>query len=48
MLQDDLMTAGRLQAHYLNEQIGRQVAGGRLLIGFLQQGQAVVKDLGPI
>lgn len=40
--------AGRLQAHYLNEQMGRQVAGGRLLIGFLQQGQAVVKDLGPI
>ncbi|HDX0835767.1 TPA: hypothetical protein RNS87_000126 [Stenotrophomonas maltophilia] len=48
MLQADLMTAGRLQANYLNEQMGRQVAGGRLLIGFLQQGQAVVKDLGPI
>lgn len=48
MLQADLMTAGRLQAHCLNEQMGRQVAGGRLLIGFLQQGQAVVKDLGPI
>lgn len=42
------MAAGRLQASYLNDQMGRQVAGGRLLIGFLQQGQAVVKDLGPI
>ncbi|WP_329768973.1 hypothetical protein [Stenotrophomonas maltophilia] len=48
MLQSDLMTAGRLQASYLNEHMGREVAGGRLLIGFLQQGQAVVKDLGPI
>ncbi|WP_242900034.1 hypothetical protein [Stenotrophomonas maltophilia] len=48
MLQSDLMTAGRLQASYLNEQMGREVAGGRLLIGFLQQGQAVVKDLGSI
>ncbi|HDS1132812.1 hypothetical protein JAK62_13795 [Stenotrophomonas maltophilia] len=48
MLQSDLMTAGRLQANYLNEQMGRQVAGGCLLIGFLQQGQAAVKDLGPI
>lgn len=48
MLQSDLMTAGRLQANYLNEQMGRQVAGGGLLIGFLQQGQAVMKDLGPI
>ncbi len=48
MLQADLMDAGRLQAGYLNEQMRRQVAGGRLLIGFLQQGQAVVKDLGPI
>ncbi len=36
MLQVDLMTAGRLQANYLNEQMVRQVAGGRLLIGFLQ------------
>lgn len=42
------MTAGRLQANYLNEQMGRQVAGGRLLIGFLQQGQSVVKDLGAL
>lgn len=43
---EDVLTAARLQANYLNEQMGRQVAGGRLLIGLLQQGQAVVKDLG--
>ncbi len=42
------MGAGRLQAGYLNEPMGRQVAGGRLLIGFLQRAQAVVKDLGTI
>ncbi|HDS3806403.1 TPA: hypothetical protein QEM88_004477 [Stenotrophomonas maltophilia] len=48
MLQADLMTAGRLQAHYLNEQMGREVAGGRLLTGFLQKGQAVIKDLGEL
>ncbi|WP_285317238.1 hypothetical protein [Stenotrophomonas maltophilia group sp. Smal35] len=45
---EDVLAAGRLQANYLNRQTGRQVAGGRLLIGFLQQGQAVLKDLGPI
>ncbi|WP_329847219.1 hypothetical protein [Stenotrophomonas sepilia] len=44
----DVLAAARLQANYLNEQSGRQVAGGRLLIGLLQQGQAVVKDLGRI
>ena len=48
MAQADLMAHARLQASYLNEQMGRQVAGGRLLIGILQQGQAVVKDVGPI
>lgn len=48
MAQPDLMAHGRLQASYLNEQMGRQVAGGRLLAGFLQKGQAVVKDLGTI
>ncbi|UXB22762.1 MULTISPECIES: hypothetical protein [unclassified Stenotrophomonas] len=42
----DVLAAARLQANYLNEQLGRQVAGGRLLIGLLQQGQAVVRDLG--
>lgn len=45
---EDVLAAGRLQANYLNEQMGRQVAGGRLLAGFLQKGQAVIKDLGPI
>lgn len=45
---EDVLAAGRLQANYLNEQMGRQVAGGRLLGGFLQKGQAVVKDLGLI
>ncbi|HDS1510918.1 hypothetical protein I5U67_11215 [Stenotrophomonas maltophilia] len=44
----DVLAAARLQANYLNEQLGRRVAGGRLLIGLLQQGQAVVKDLGRI
>ena len=41
-----LLEAGRGQAHWLNERVGRRVAGGRLLLGLLQQGQAVVKDLG--
>ncbi|HEL4265732.1 TPA: hypothetical protein ACG4OH_000180 [Stenotrophomonas maltophilia] len=48
MSQTDLMAHARLQASYLNGQMGRQVAGGRLLAGFLQNGQAVVKDLGAI
>jgi len=48
MAQADLMAHARLQAGYLNEKMGRKVVGGRLLTGFLQQGQAVVKDLGPI
>ncbi|HHA2675815.1 hypothetical protein [Stenotrophomonas maltophilia] len=45
---EDVLAAARLQANYLNEHMGRQVAGGRLLIGFLQQGQTVIKDLGAI
>lgn len=48
MAQADLIAHARLQAGYLNEQMGREVAGGRLLAGFLQKGQAVVKDLGSI
>lgn len=48
MVQVDLIAHARLQAGYLNEQMGRQVAGGRLLVGFLQKSQAVVKDLGAI
>ena len=48
MAQADLMAHARLQAGYLNEQMGREVAGGRLLAGFLQKGQTVLKDLGPM
>ncbi|WP_443096663.1 hypothetical protein ACTT2I_10530 [Stenotrophomonas sp. PUT21] len=48
MAQADLMIAARLQASYLNEQMGRTVAGGNLLIGFSQKGQTVLKDLGAI
>ncbi len=48
MAQKDLLTHARLQASHLNEQLGRSVAGGRLLAGFLQKGQAVLKDLGEI
>lgn len=48
MAQADLMAHARLQASYLNKQMGRNVAGGRLLAGYLQEGQAVVKDLGAI
>lgn len=43
-----LFEAGRLQANWLNERIGRKVAGGRLLLGFLQRGQSVIKDLGAL
>lgn len=48
MAKAELKAAGRLQAAYLNGKMGRAVAGGHMLIGFLQHGQAVVKDLGPI
>ncbi|HFF6005830.1 TPA: hypothetical protein ACGCGV_001758 [Stenotrophomonas maltophilia] len=48
MAQAELMTAGRLQGAYVNGKMGRVVAGGHMLIGFLQHGQAVVKDLWPI
>lgn len=48
LVQVDLMAHARLQAGYLNERMGRQVAGGRLLVAFLQKSQAVVKDLGVI
>lgn len=43
-----LFEAGRRQVQWLNERSGRKVAGGRLLLGFLQPGQAVVKDLGAL
>ncbi|HEL3174456.1 hypothetical protein [Stenotrophomonas maltophilia] len=48
MATQDLLVAAQLQARYLNASMGRTVAGGRLLLGFLKPGQAVVKDLGPI
>lgn len=48
MAQTDLLAHARLQASHLNEQLSRKVAGGRLLVGFLQKGQAVLKDLGEI
>ncbi len=48
MAQADLLAHARLQVRHLNGQVGRKVAGGRLLVGFLQKGQAMVKDLGEI
>lgn len=48
MAQTDLMAHARLQASYLNKQMGRKVAGGQLLVGFLQKGQVVLKALGEI
>jgi len=48
MATQDLLVAAQLQARYLNASMRRTVAGGRLLLGFLKPGQAVVKDLGPI
>ncbi|MGE8258358.1 MAG: hypothetical protein ACN6RJ_02965, partial [Stenotrophomonas sp.] len=48
MAASQLFEAGRRQAQWLNESAGRQVAGGRLLLWFLQRGQAVVRDLGTI
>lgn len=44
----DLLAAGKIQAAWLNSRVGREVAGGRLLAGYLQKAQAVVKDLGPL
>lgn len=37
-----------LQASYLNEQMGREVAGGKLLVAFLERGKAVAKDRGSV
>lgn len=48
MATQDLLVAAQLQARYLNASMGRTVADGRLLLGFLKPGQAVVKDLGQI
>ncbi len=40
-----VLEAGRLQADYLNESVGRTVAGGRLLVADLRKGQATITDL---
>ena len=48
MAQADLLAHARLQASYLNTQMSRRVAGGYLLVGFMQHRQAIVKDLGEI
>ena len=44
----DLLAAGKIQAAWLNSRVGREVAGGGLLVAFLKKSQAVVKDLGAI
>ena len=44
LLQAELMAPCLLLANEINEQMGRQLAGGRLPIGFLQEGPAAVKD----
>lgn len=44
----DVLQAGRLQAEWLNQAVGRQVAGGRLLVASLGERQAVVQDLGTL
>ena len=44
----DVLAAGRLQAAWLNRTVGRQVAGGRLLIASLSERQAIVQDLGAL
>lgn len=44
----DVLAAGRLQAAWLNRAVGRQVAGGRLLIASLSESQAIVQDLGAL
>ncbi|MGE8252744.1 MAG: hypothetical protein ACN6RE_08785 [Stenotrophomonas sepilia] len=45
---EDVFAAGRIQAAWLNKQVGRQVAGGRVLAAVLRNGQAVIQDLGPV
>lgn len=44
----DVLHAGRLQAAWLNQAVGRQVAGGRLLVATLGEGRSVVQDLGAL
>ncbi|MGV6490701.1 hypothetical protein ACTUVK_002500 [Stenotrophomonas rhizophila] len=40
-----VLEAGRLQAAFLNESVGRSVAGGRLLVAVLQKGTASITDV---
>ncbi len=44
----DVLQAGRLQAAWLNRAVGRQVAGGRLLVATMSESRAVVEDLGSL
>lgn len=44
----DVQRAARLQAEWLNRAVGRQVAGGRLIVAALSEGHAVVQDLGTL
>jgi len=43
-----VLGAGRLQAAYLNKSVGRTVAGGRLLVADLRNGQAIITDVAAI
>lgn len=40
-----VLEAGRIQMAYLNESVGRTVAGGRLLVADLRKGQATITDV---
>ncbi|WP_414486530.1 hypothetical protein [Stenotrophomonas maltophilia] len=44
----DVLTAGRMQAEWLNNRVGRRGAGGHLLAAVLRQRQSSVQDLGLI
>lgn len=45
MAPTDILAHASLQASYLSKKMGRKVAGGLLLAGFLQKGKVVLKDL---
>ncbi|MBA0101254.1 hypothetical protein WH218_19670 [Stenotrophomonas indicatrix] len=45
---EEVLAAGRVQAGWLNDRMGRKVAGGRLLAAVLREGQTTVEDIGPI
>jgi hypothetical protein len=45
---EDVLTAGRIQAAWLNKVSGRQVAGGRLLATVLRKGESFIRDLGEV